>query len=284
MVKRIKIEDFFNRFSGIPLIDVRTPAEFEDGHIPHAFNIPLFSNEERAHIGTVYKHQSREQAIAIGHHYASNKLDWYLSETRKVSTVGPVVIHCWRGEMRSEAFAEHLLNNGFKIVYVIEGGYRAFRRAFLEVFNQPGRIYILGGYTGSGKTHILRELFRKGEQVIDLEEIACHKGSAFGAIGEKKQPTNEQFSNLLFWKWRKLNFDRPVWLEDESMQIGKVTIPEVIFRRMRNAPTFFLNIPKNERVRLLVEEYSGIKTELLKEAVQRISKKLGGDRTREALE
>ena len=284
MTERINIKDYLDKYTAIPLIDVRTPAEYEVGHIPHAFNVPLFSNEERAHIGTVYKQQSREKAIEIGRSYASKKLDWYLSETGKVSSGGPVIIHCWRGGMRSEAFAEHLVKNGFSEVYVIEGGYKAFRRTVLEVFKKPYRIYILGGYTGSGKTRILKELAGRGEQVIDLEGIAHHKGSAFGAIGEKKQPTNEQFSNLLFWKWRKLDLDQPVWLEDESMQIGKVTIPEVLFNRMRNAPAFFLVIPEIERIRLLVEEYTGIDAKLLKEAVQRISKKLGGDRTREALE
>jgi tRNA 2-selenouridine synthase len=212
------------------------------------------------------------------------KLDWYVEESRRIAAEGTVTVYCWRGGMRSKSFAEHIEANGIREVFVIEGGYKAFRQYALEAFDAPETIYVLGGFTGSGKTRILRRLAETGEQVIDLEGIAHHKGSAFGSIGESEQPKNEHFTNLLYWEWRKLDPNKPVWLEDESIHIGKVFIPENLFERMREAKLFFLKIPKEQRAHLLVEEYTGFDAGLLAESVRKISKRLGGLRTEEALE
>ncbi|MCA1747218.1 MAG: tRNA 2-selenouridine(34) synthase MnmH, partial [Bacteroidales bacterium] len=284
MVQRISIEKYLNGEPLLPLVDVRTPAEYENGHIPGAVNIPLFTNEERAKVGTLYKQVSVERAYEAGYRFVTPKLDWFMQESRKVAVDGHVVVYCWRGGMRSKSFADHLSENGIGEVFVIEGGYKAFRQHALESFEQPEVIHVLGGYTGSGKTRALKELERMGEQVIDLEGIAHHKGSAFGSIGESEQPKNEHFTNLLFWEWRKLDFTRSVWLEDESIHIGRVFIPEVLFERMRQATLYFLKIPKEQRARLLVEVYAGIDSGKLAESVRRISKRLGGLRTAEALE
>lgn len=186
--------------------------------------------------------------------------------------------------MRSKAFAEHVETNGIAEVFVINGGYKAFRSFALESFEIPEKLLILGGYTGSGKTHVLEKLADLGEQVIDLEGIANHKGSAFGAIGQDEQPINEHFTNLLYWEWRKMDFTKAIWLEDESIHIGKVYIPEKLFARMRDAQLYFLNIPKEIRGRLLVDEYVIIDRSLLVDAVNKISTRLGGLRTTEALE
>jgi len=284
MVQRISIGDYLSGQPLLPLVDVRTPAEYESGHIPGAVNIPLFSNEERAKVGTLYKRASVDRAYEEGYRFVTPKLDWFVQESRKVAVDGQVVVYCWRGGMRSKSFADHLSENGIGEVFVIEGGYKAFRQHALESFEQPEVIHVLGGYTGSGKTRVLKELERMGEQVIDLEGIAHHKGSAFGSIGETEQRKNEHFTNLLFWEWRKLDFARSVWLEDESIHIGRVFIPENLFERMRQATLYFLKIPKEQRARLLVEVYAGIDSEKLAGSVRKISKRLGGQRTAEALE
>ena len=284
MINRIDIETYLNGERLLPIIDVRTPAEYSTGHIPGAVNIPLFSNEERAKVGTAYKQVSPEKAYELGYRFVEPKLEYFIEESRNVSQDGKVAVYCWRGGMRSKSFAEHIEANGIQEVNVIEGGYKAFRQHALDAFSQPEQLRILGGYTGSGKTRILKQLERLGEQVINLEGIANHKGSAFGAIGQQEQPQNEHFTNLLFWEWRKLDMSRPVWLEDESIHIGRVFIPENLFHRMREAITYFLDIPTEVRGHLLVEEYKGSSKEPLEEAIHKISRRLGGQNTKMALE
>ncbi len=284
MVRRISISEYLSADPHLPLIDVRTPAEYASGHVPGAINIPLFSNEERARVGTVYTRGTQEEAYALGYRYVAPKLDWYLKEAKRAAVDDKVAVYCWRGGMRSKSFADHISAHGISGVFVIEGGYKAFRQHALEAFGQPEEIHVLGGYTGSGKTMILKKLEEHGEQVIDLEGFAHHKGSAFGSIGETEQPTNEHFTNLLFWEWRKLNMQRPVWLEDESIHIGRVFIPESLFERMREARVFFLKIPKEERSHLLVDVYTGYDPRMLAASVQKIAKRLGGLRTKEALD
>jgi tRNA 2-selenouridine synthase len=284
MLKRISIQAYLAEAPLLPVIDVRTPAEFEAGHIPGAVNIPLFTNEERARVGTVYTRESTDKAYALGYAFVEPKLDFFVKRSSEVAREGKVVVYCWRGGMRSKSFAEYIAAHGVQEVAVIEGGYKAFRQHALESFNLPETLYVLGGYTGSGKTRVLKELGRRGAQVIDLEGIAHHKGSAFGAIGQPEQPKNEHFTNLLFWEWRSLDLSRPVWLEDESIHIGRVFIPQTLFQRMREAMVYFLEIPKAVRAHLLVEEYAGIDAGMLASSVEKISKRLGGKRTAEALE
>ena len=279
----ITITQYLNDFEGWPLIDVRSPGEFEKGHIPGAVNIELFSNDERAHVGTVYKQQSQQAAIDLGYQYVNPKLQSFIDRSEAIAPGKKVVVHCWRGGMRSHAFAQHLQDNGFTEVYVIEKGYKAFRRIALNSFDEY-KINVLGGYTGSGKTHILNELKDQGEQVLDLEFMAKHKGSAFGSIGYGQQPTTEQFENNLYWEWRNLNTNQPIWLEDESPNIGNVNIPQYLFQKMRTNKLLFLDISKEERAKLLVNEYALDNKPKLADAIQRISKRLGPLRTKEALD
>jgi tRNA 2-selenouridine synthase len=284
MISELGIKDFYEAKPVLPLIDVRSPGEFEKGHIPGAVNIPLFSNEERAHVGTVYVQQSKEKAIELGYKYVTPKLDWFIEESLKVAKQSAVVIHCWRGGMRSHAFAEHLHANGFQQVYVLEGGYKAFRNYLLRFLEQPFRLRILGGFTGSGKTRILKEMAVVGEQVIDLEGIAHHKGSAFGALGELAQPTQEQFENNLFETVRKLNREIPVWVEDESYNIGGVNIPMGFFRQISEQTVYFIDIPKEKRAEYLVNEYSAFGKTEIAYAITGIAKRLGGQNVKLALE
>lgn len=284
MISELSIKYFYEANSGLPLIDVRSPGEFEKGHIPGAMNIPLFSNDERAHVGTVYVQQSKEKAVELGYKYVTPKLDWFIEQSRKVAGQSAVVIHCWRGGMRSHSFAEHLYANGFKEVYVLEGGYKAFRNYLLSFLEQPFQLRILGGFTGSAKTAVLKELATLGEQVIDLEGIARHKGSAFGAMGELPQPTQEQFENNLFETVRMLNREIPIWLEDESHYIGGVNIPMVFFRQIHDQEVYFIDIPKEKRAEYLVNEYSVFENTEIAFAITGIAKRLGGQNVKLALE
>lgn len=284
MITKISIGDYFAQEHPQPLIDVRSPGEFEKGHIPGAANIALFSNDERAAVGTVYVQQSREKAIELGYQYVTPKLDWFVTESKKVAVGKAVAVHCWRGGMRSQSFAEHLNANGFDEVYVITGGYKAFRNHVLNFFEQPFLLRILGGYTGSGKTPLLKTIGKMGQQVIDLEGLAHHKGSAFGAIGETDQPTVEQFENNLFEQFRKLDLTKPVWLEDESHNIGRVKIPLSLFRQIREQHIFFINIPKALRAHHLVNDYASFGNEKLASAINGIAKRLGGQNVKLAHE
>nr|WP_321407890.1 tRNA 2-selenouridine(34) synthase MnmH [uncultured Carboxylicivirga sp.] len=279
----ITIQQYLTQFEGWPLIDVRSPGEFEKGHIPGAVNIELFSNDERAHVGTVYKQQSQKAAIDLGYQYVNPRLQEFIDRSLVVAPDRKVVVHCWRGGMRSHAFAQHLEDNGFKEVYVVEKGYKAFRRIALNSFDNY-KINVLGGYTGSGKTHILNQLTALDEQVLDLENIAQHKGSAFGSIGYGEQPTTEQFENNLYWIWRTFDPKRPIWVEDESPNIGNVNIPQYLFQQMRSNRLLFIDISKEERARLLVKEYALDNKPKLADAIQRISKRLGPQATKFAIE
>lgn len=281
MICNIKIEDFLNLKT--PLIDVRSPGEFNKGHIPGAVNIPLFSDDERAHIGTLYVNESQEKAIEMGFQYVNPKLNDFLIQSRKIAPDGNVAVYCWRGGLRSNSFARHLSENGFGIISVIEGGYKAYRKYLTSIFDIKFDIKIIGGYTGSGKTPVLLQLKKMGFQAIDLEGLAKHKGSAFGAFENEIQPTTEQFENDLFDQWRKLDYNKPIWLEDESINIGGVNIPANLFRQMRISPVYFIDIPCEERAIYLVKEYAGVKKELLEESIQRISKRMGGQETKNAL-
>ena len=284
MVAELSIADYFNQKQASVVIDVRSPGEFAKGNIPGAVNIPLFSNDERAEVGTAYVQQSKEKAMELGYRFVNPKLEWFLEESKKASGAKPVVVYCWRGGMRSHAFAEHLYNNGFNHVSLIVGGYKSFRNHVLDFFEQPFHLRVLGGFTGSGKTYILKALKTMGEQVIDLEGLAHHKGSAFGAIGEKAQPSVEQFEAALFSEMSALDLKSPIWIEDESINIGKAKIPNHLYRQMRAQQVYFIDIPKEKRAKHLSLEYSAFGNELLKDAINAISKKLGGQNAKLALE
>lgn len=279
----ISLDFYYHNLAHIPIIDVRSPGEFIQGHIPNAHLIELFTDAERAIVGTTYKRESKEKAIAIGYEFVKPKLSEFVSKSIELAPKKEVIVHCWRGGMRSNAFADHLLANGFEKVYVIEKGYKTFRNYVLRFFDQPFNLKILGGYTGTGKTEILHALKKKGHQVIDLEELAKHKGSAFGGIDLPPQPTTEQFENDLFLKLKNLNANLPIWVEDESQGIGKVSIPNSFYMKMRTSPVYFLNIPFAERTKHLVANYANLNPNELENAIGRITKRLGYDKAKFAL-
>jgi tRNA 2-selenouridine synthase len=178
--------------------------------------------------------------------------------------------------MRSEAMAWLFTFAGIK-TYILEGGYKAYRHYVRASFTEGPPVIILGGMTGSGKTEILHFLSAQGEQIIDLEGLANHKGSAFGALGQRDQPTNEQFENDLAQHWISLDPQKPVWIEDESRNIGKVIIPDLLFAKMISAHVVFIDVPFEDRVKRLVQEYGCFKIKDLTSLIEKIERRIGGD-------
>ena len=281
---KISIFEFLQKSKHIPIIDVRTPAEFAKGHIPGAINIPIFSNEERAIIGTKYKQESQDTAMAEAMYFVSQKVDFYLDELAKLESPNKkILIHCWRGGMRSGAMARLFAADGYN-VQILERGYKSYKNAVLQSFEQPLKLLIIGGMTGSGKSDVLKEMEKLGEQIVDLEGIAHHKGSAFGALGQLPQPTVEQFENELHTAFAKLDLSKPIWLEDESQLVGKVRIPKPLFEQIRVAKVFKLELSKEHRIQRLVKEYTDFNKELINASIQNISRRLGGLATKQAVE
>ncbi|HRX15072.1 MAG TPA: tRNA 2-selenouridine(34) synthase MnmH [Spirochaetota bacterium] len=276
-------EPFLEKSAFLKIIDVRSPGEFEAGHIPDAVNIALFDNEERAVVGTIYKQQGRELAVLKALEIVGPKLVGYVTEAQKYVVNGEILVHCWRGGMRSESFAWFCETIGLK-VYLLKGGYKSYRHYIRQSFLLCDRLVVLGGFTGSGKTEILNELGKSGEQVIDLEGFANHKGSAFGAIGQKEQPTTEQFENNLAQEWLKFDMRKPIFIEDESLKIGTVVINENLYSRMRSTKLYVVDIPRSERIKRIERDYIIVPAEKLVSIVKRIERRLGGDRCRECCE
>ncbi|NJO78403.1 MAG: tRNA 2-selenouridine(34) synthase MnmH [Cyanobacteria bacterium RM1_2_2] len=265
------------------MLDVRSPSEFAQGHIPGAMSFPLFSDDERAQVGTCYKQQGRDAAVELGFAMAGPKFADFITEAKQIAPDRRVRLHCWRGGMRSEAVAWVLEMAGFK-VSLLMGGYKAFRGWAFQQFETPKPIVILGGMTGTGKTDILAALAAQGEQVIDLEALAHHRGSSFGALGLPPQPTTEQFENQIALQWAKLDPQRPVWLEAESRGIGQCRIPEAVFHQMNCSHIIEIARSRAERLALLVQVYGAASRVDLMVATERIRKRLGGLRTQQAVE
>jgi tRNA 2-selenouridine synthase len=262
---------------------VRSPSEYTTGHIPGAYNIPIFDDKEREAVGLRYKKEGRIKAILEGLKLSGPSMHLKLEQALKISKEGRLLVHCWRGGMRSEAMA-WLFSLGGIETDVLEGGYKSYRHFVHENLSVNRNMIILGGLTGSGKTHILGYLKDKGHQVIDLEGLANHKGSAFGSLGQLPQPSSENFSNLLFNELKHIDPYQPVWLEDESRNIGTVFMPEEFYLNMQKNPAVILLMDIKTRLPRLIEEYSCYSSDELVSTVMKISKRLGGDRTKEVTE
>lgn len=286
MHEELSIDAFLARPAGVPVIDVRTPAEFAAGHIPGAVNVPLFTNEERVEIGTAYKQEGRTRAVAIGLRRVGPRLERLAAGLlERADPADPRLhVHCWRGGMRSASVAWLMASTFGCRTATLKGGYKAFRRWVLESFALPRDYRVLAGLTGSGKTEILGCLARLGEPCIDLEHLARHKGSAFGHLGETDQPTQTQFENELAMALRATDPARPVWIEDESRMIGRRCLPEAFWLRKEQAPLHVIEVPTPERIDHLVAGYAGFPVDRLTDAVTTIRSRLGGARAQAALE
>lgn len=281
-IQRIGIEEFIERAPHSVVFDVRSPQEFQQAHYLTAHSLPLFTNDERAIVGTLYKKQSREQAIKKGLDFFGPKMHAIINQAESTvsrSSRRNVIVHCWRGGMRSAAIAWLLDLYGFP-VSTLEGGYKKFRNWALQQFEKSYNLRVLGGFTGSGKTEILHELAQHGHLVVDLEDLAHHRGSAFGNLNGIPQGSTEQFENnlalTLFNLHQKAKPEQKIWVESESTRIGNVRIPHLFFNQMKAAERIDLNIPFEKRLEFIVEGYGKFDKEALIAATQRIEKRLGG--------
>lgn len=281
MTRRLTIDQLLTG-PPVPIVDVRTPAEFAHGHIPGAANIPLFTNEERVTVGTSYKRQGREAAILLGFDLTGAKWSGFIRQALELSPEKKVAVHCWRGGMRSAAMAWALDLYGFEVA-LIQGGYKQYRRWVLKKMEQPWDFLVVGGMTGSGKTAILKQLDSQGEQTVDLEDLAQHQGSTYGTLNRLQQPTQEQFENDLATRLSTLDPNRPIWIEDESQNIGRCLLSKPFYAQMRNAPIFDLQVPLDQRVAALEQEYGGLDRDFLVECTERIIKRLGPEQTKNAV-
>lgn len=305
MYKEISIEQYLNSDEKVPVIDVRSPKEFLHAHIPGAINIPLFSDEERAIVGITYKKEGRQAAILKGLEIVGPKMGEFLKRIESLTqsealntprsrpesltssealrSAEVLTVHCWRGGMRSKSMATLFDFAGVK-TQVIKGGYKRYRNEVRKLFSNEWNLIILGGRTGSAKTKILYALKNAGEQIIDLEDLANHKGSAFGDLGEEPQPSTEQFENDLFEILKKLTPEKRIWIEDESHLIGQIFIPEEFWAQMRKAPVAYCDFPLDERINYLVNTYGNFDKDGVINAVKKITKRLGGQHAKAALE
>ncbi|MFA5713707.1 MAG: tRNA 2-selenouridine(34) synthase MnmH [Bacteroidales bacterium] len=282
MQKEIQVKEFLERSRSCPIVDVRSPGEYGKAHIPGAFNLALFTDEERAKVGITYKQKGREKAVIEGLEIVGPKLKEFAQVALSLKSK-KLLLYCWRGGMRSSSMAWLLKQVGIE-VELLSGGYKSYRNFVLSNFEEQYKLLLLGGYTGAGKSSLLKELELEGEQIIDLERLANHKGSAFGAIGEVEQHSNEMFENLLFKQLSALNPNRPIWVEDESRNIGRNFIPNSFWLQMRSAPIIIVESSFEERLGRLIEDYGYASKESLITSINKIEKRLGYDRCKEAVE
>jgi tRNA 2-selenouridine synthase len=272
---------------GRPLIDLRSPGEFAHGAVPSAVNLPLLTDAERAAVGTTYRHAGQAAAIALGESLVSEEVrrERLASWLRFVDATPGAMLYCWRGGLRSERVQSWLADAG-RVVPRIAGGFKALRRTCIEAIERAAAgtpLLVLGGRTGSGKTALLREF----EAAIDLEHLANHRGSAFGAT-LRPQPTPVAFENALAVELLRRSRAPCVLIEDESRTIGHLGLPQSLFAAMQRAPLVVLEVTLAERARRIAQEYvceplaQGVGRDALRErylaASDRIRRRLGGDR------
>ncbi len=280
MPRTLTVADLYGA-SG-PILDVRSPGEYEQGHIPGSVSLPLLDNEARRQVGICYKQAGRDRAVELGFALVGPKIAGFIQQARDLAPEGRLSLYCWRGGMRSGAMAWALELAGFEVA-TLQGGYKGFRRWGREQLSEHQNLLVVGGMTGTGKTLVLAALAARGEQVLDLEGLAHHRGSSYGNLGLPPQPTNEQFWNEVMWRWAGFQRQRPVWLEAESKRIGICRIPDELFEQMERAPLVVLRRPLPERLDILLAVYGGLATTDLVAATQRIHKRLGGLRTQQAV-
>ncbi|MDP4086398.1 MAG: tRNA 2-selenouridine(34) synthase MnmH [Bacillota bacterium] len=256
-MKEINVEEIFEKEKPV-IIDIRSPIEFKDGAIPGAINIPLFSDEERTEIGTIYKQTGPEKAQWRAMEIVSPKLPTLLKDIKEStgdSKVHPI-IHCWRGGMRSRAVVTFLDFSGIRST-LLTGGYKAYRQFILSEIPKilPERAVVLHGLTGVGKTEILKRLDKMGFPVLDLEEMACHRGSIFGNIGLGEGHNQKIFDSFLFKRLQELKGSSFFLMEAESKRVGKAMQPDELMNKKTNGINIYIHTPLEQRVKHIVKEY-----------------------------
>ncbi len=277
------------REKGALLIDVRTPAEFAEATIPGAINVPIFSNDERAEVGTLYKKVGKARARTRGVELVAPKIPALLAAVREAHAgcTGPVIVFCWRGGMRSRALTAFLELAGTPARQLL-GGHKAFRRLVLDDLAAGiwGRILVLRGMTGVGKTVMLTQLAAEGYPVIDLEGLANHRGSAFGGLGLPDQPGQKKFEALLREDLLKFQDSEYILVEGESRHIGRLQVPPILFAAMQQEPSIWLEASLDFRVRCILDDYPAIDQERLafERPIQALKERLGSDKVAKLLD
>lgn len=282
-MQSLSAESFIRLRKSLPIVDVRSPGEFADGHIPGAINIPIFDDDERAIVGTLYKSKGRVPAIEKGLEIVGPKMAGFVHKVLEIVTSGQLLIYCWRGGMRSESMAWLFERVDIKC-FLLQGGYKSYRNYLLERAGEIPYLIVIEGYTGSGKTEMLHHLRALGEQVIDLEGHANHKGSVFGGIGQQQQPTTQQFQNDLLDEIIDFDLTKRVWIEGESQSVGRVFLPDPLWFRMNETQSIEIQVPRIDRINRLVKEYGTLPEGQMENAITSIAKRLGEVRMREILE
>lgn len=262
-------------------VDVRTPLEYAEDHIPGAINIPLLSNEERVEIGIIYKQTGSLAARIRGLDLTAHRMPHMVSAIGHAAAGRPILVYCWRGGLRSKAVAAILDLAGYRAVQLM-GGYKAFRnhvRSYFEPFHPPGPLVVIHGMTGIGKTAFLLGLQSYHFTVIDLEGLAGHRGSAFGELGLGQHLTQKRFDTLLWDAFRTVPPGNPVLVEGESKRIGRLSLPGEMYEVMLNSAKVWCHASLETRIRRLIVEYGRPEyQEGMAMALQRIRKRLGGEK------
>ncbi len=290
MSMTITLEQSLNlRDKGAVLVDARSPAEFDEATIPGAINVPILDNDERAEVGTLYKQVGKTVARRRGVELVAPKIPAMVERVAalQAGTSLPAVVFCWRGGMRSLALAQFLELAGVP-ARQMEWGHKGFRTQVLEFFEKApwGRLIVLRGLTGVGKTHCLHRLAERGYPVIDLEGLANHRGSAFGNLGLPRQPNQKMFEALLWDKLRKIPGDGFALAEGESRHIGRVALPVSLYRTLQLEPSIWLNASLEKRVRNILADYPAIdnlKVDFTK-PIKALKDKLGHKKVNEYLD
>ena len=248
--------DALHRFDAV--IDVRTPAEFEEDHLPGAINLPVLDNAQRIQVGTQYKGDAFT-AKKIGAALMSRNIAAHLASALidKPKDWRPLV-YCWRGGNRSGGLATVLAKIGWR-VSLLEGGYKAYRSLVIDQLPrlvEQQEFRVVCGPTGSGKTRLLKALAAQGRQVLDLEGLACHRGSLLGAEPDRPQPSQKAFESLFFEALGRMKTSEPIFVESESKKVGNLHVPDELMQRMRASDCIQIDMPIDQRVRLLCEEYA----------------------------
>lgn len=279
----LTLENFWTLREQLPLVDARSEGEFAQSHIPGAINIPILNNAERIQVGTLYKQAGPEKATLKGFELVGPRFHLIQREALRNFPDKKIILYCWRGGMRSQILSWLLTQVGFE-VYRLAGGYKTYRTFTYNEVRKPYPLLVLGGKTGAAKTVLLQKLKERGEQVVDLEGLANHKGSSFGAIGLPAQPTVEQFENLLAEQLRVVNPHEVIWVENESRRIGRIILPDSFYLQLTQSPRIEIQKTDAERLAHIANEYAALDQEELSAAVLRLQKRLGGDRTKQAVE
>ena len=283
MVKLISANNnFMELLKKFALIDVRSPKEFMNAHIPGAKNVPLFSDTERAIIGKIYKQDGRNNAIKEGIKIVAPQTTGFIDKIEKIAKNRTVILYCARGGMRSKSVAMLLDIFGYT-VYLLEEGFKGFKSYLRTAAQIEKKIILLGGKTGSQKTKFLQELKKQGAQVLDLENLASHKGSVFGALGEANQPTQQQFIINILTEFIKNDSEQIIWIEQEAHKIGNLFIPEEIWQQMAKAPIIYIEMELSKRVENLIKDYGSFHKMILKGCIKKLEGRLGSERTKKII-